>query len=126
MPLNTKENTMARMRAVRGKVGGPHNAFRARSVAAVGWHQLHIHVKPGVLHNQLNVFEVPPSAAAEVLKAFGGKPTSTLECGAEEAIGDLLVRPCASEPPVRGMQPLISTSLSRTELSLRVKRRNIS
>lgn len=42
------------------------------------------------LGSTLTLFEVPPSAAAEVLAALKGKPTPALEDEAEEAMADLL------------------------------------
>src|SRR3546814_10172519 len=44
---------MARMWMVRGEGGSLYDAFRERSVAAVGWNQLAAHAKPGVGRKQL-------------------------------------------------------------------------
>ncbi|WP_454692409.1 restriction endonuclease [Achromobacter aloeverae] len=44
---------MARMWMVRGEGGSLYDAFRERSVAAVGWNQLAAHAKPGVKRKQL-------------------------------------------------------------------------
>lgn len=94
---------------VRREGSNPYGSFRERGVAAVGWNQVVAHTKPSIRRKQLTLFEVPPSAATEVLKALRRNASiSVVEDKTEKAIARPLATPCASESPARRVRPLIS------------------